>query len=199
MPTDADDGAALRELLLEEGDDFIEAAYLALLHRKPDARGGPAYLRALRNGTPKLAILYELHASDESRRIGAEVPGLIQAFTREGIGEAPGAARAAAAIRSAEQLLVIDDPDRFVTLAYRVLLKRPVDLDGLANCKTRMRDGIARTQILHELYSSGERQRLGTELSGLREAFRRDGLALADGTDGPGPVEPARPGIPSIL
>lgn len=193
MPTDSDDGTALRELLLEEGDDFIEAAYLALLHRKPDARGGPAYLRALRSGTPKLAILYELHSSDESRRIGAEVPGLVEAFAREGIGEAPGAARAAAAIRSAEQLLVIDDPDRFVTLAYRVLLKRPVDLDGLANCKARMRDGIARTRILHELYSSGERQRLGTELPGLREAFRRDGLALADGMDGPGPLQPVQP------
>lgn len=186
-------GTSLRELLMQEGDEFIEAAYFALLHRKPDARGGPAYLRALRSGTPKLAILYELHSSDEARRLGAEVPGLTEAFTREGMVDAAALARAAAAIQSAEQLLVIDDPDQFVRMAYPVLLKRPADPQGIAGYKARMCEGISRTQILHELYCSGERQRLGTELPGLREAFRRDGLALADGIDGPGPVEPVRP------
>lgn len=185
------DGAALHALLREEGDEFIEAAYLALLNRRPDAVGGPSYLRALRSGTPKLAVLYELYSSDESRRLGIEVLGLVQAFTRAGLGEDAGAARAAAAIQSAEQLLVIDDPDRFLKMAYRVLLKRPGDLEGVASYKERMRDGTTRTRILHELYSSDERARLGTELSGLREAFRREGLRLADG--GAPKAEPVQP------
>ena len=48
----------LQELLLENGEDFVEAAFMALLKRRPDANGGRIYLRALRNGTNKLQILY---------------------------------------------------------------------------------------------------------------------------------------------
>ncbi len=191
LATAGPDDGALRALLVEEGDEFIEAAYMALLGRRPDAVGGPSYLRALRGGTPKLAILYELYSSDESRRLGIEVPGLAAALAREGIGEDAGAARAAAAIQSAEQLLVIEDPDTFLKTAYRVLLKRPADLAGVASYKERMRDGTSRTRILHELFSSDERARLGSQLPGLREAFRREGLALADG--GAARAEPVRP------
>lgn len=181
VTTGTDDGAALRALLAEEGDEFIEAAYLALLNRTPDAVGGPGYLRALRSGTPKLAILYELYSSDESRRLGVELLGLVEAFARDGIGEEAGTARAAAAFQSAEQLLVIEDPDRFLKMAYRVLLKRPADMMGVSSYTERMREGTTRTRILHELYCSGERAQLGTELPGLREAFGREGLGLADG------------------
>lgn len=189
----AGDGTALRELLLEEGDDFVEAAYLALLNRRPDAHGGPEYLRALRDGRPKLAILYELYSSPESRRLGADVPGLVEAFAREGIGEAPGAARAAASIQSAEQLLVIEDPHQFIAMAYRVLLKRPADLEGIASYKTRMHEGFSRTRVLHDLFSSDERRRLGTELPGLRAAFRREGLGLPDEAGGAGAGELEQP------
>ena len=181
----------LRALLAEEGDEFIEAAYMALLNRRPDAMGGPGYLRALRSGTPKLAILWELYASSESRGMGIEMPGLLEAFSSEGIGEDPSAARAAAAIQSAEQLLVIDDPDSFLRMAYRVLLKRPADLAGVTSYKERMREGTTRTRILHELFSSDERARLGTGLPGLREAFGREGLSLADGAAATTPVQPA--------
>jgi hypothetical protein len=180
-PAEMDDGAPLRALLAEEGDEFIEAAYLALLNRGPDAVGGPSYLRALRGGSPKLAILYELYSSEESRRLGVELPGLTEAFASEGIGEEAGTARAAAALQSAEQLLVIEDPDRFLRMAYRVLLKRPADLAGIASYRERMREGTTRTRILHELYCSDERAQLGTELPGLREAFGREGLGLAEG------------------
>jgi hypothetical protein len=186
-----DDDGALRALLVEEGDEFIEAAYMALLGRRPDAVGGPSYLRALRGGTPKLAVLYELSSSVESRRLGIELPGLAAAVAGEGGGEEAGAARAAAAIQSAEQLLVIEDPDLFLKMAYRVLLKRPADLAGVASYKERMREGTSRTRILHELFSSDERARLGTQLPGLPEAFRREGLALANG--GAAEAEPVRP------
>lgn len=181
MAAAGDYGPDLRALLAEEGDEFIDAAYLALLNRTPDAVGGPGYLRALRGGSSKLAILYELYSSGESRRLVVELPGLAEAFAREGIGEQAGTARAAAAIRSAEQLLVIEDPDRFLKMAYRVLLKRPADLVGVASYTERMREGTTRTRILHELYGSDERARLGTELPGLREAFGREGLGLSDG------------------
>ena len=48
----------LQELLLEEGEDFVEAAFLALLKRRPDANGGRIYLRALRNGTRRLTTSF---------------------------------------------------------------------------------------------------------------------------------------------
>ena len=56
-------GIALNELLLEEGDEFVEAAYMALLKRRPDATGGRTYLRTLRNGTSKVQILHEIFAT----------------------------------------------------------------------------------------------------------------------------------------
>jgi hypothetical protein len=189
----ADDGMALRELLAEEGDDFIAAAYQALLNRRPDAMGGPGYLQALRDGTPKLAILYDLYSSEESRRLGAPMPGLQEAFAREGIGEAAGVIRAAAAIQSAEQLLIIEDPAQFIPLAYRVVLKRAADLEGIASYRTRMLEGVSRTRILYELYCSDERRRAGTQLPGLREAFRREGLVLADESDSASRVASVEP------
>ncbi len=190
-----EDNTALRQLLLEEDEDFIEAAYLALLKRRPDARGGAAYLRDLRNGTRKEEILYKLYTSDESRRIGADLPGLTQVFASHGMGDFSGAAARAAKILRAEQLLVIGDAEEFIALAYQVLLKRPADKEGAANRVARMKDGVAKTQILHELFTSPECRRLGTELPGLREAFRREGLDLpagADPSDGGDLLQPAK-------
>jgi transcriptional regulator len=108
------------------------------------------------------------------------VDGLLDGFAKEGIGESAGLARRAAGIRSAEELLVIEEPGEFISTAYRVLLRRPADVKGVANYKRRMLEGISRTRVLHELFHSQERQDLGTGLPGLREAFARDGLVAPE-------------------
>ena len=72
-------GIALNELLLEKGDEYIVAAYMALLKRRPDATGGRTYLRALRNGTSKVQILHKLFMSSECHRDEIDLPGLNDA------------------------------------------------------------------------------------------------------------------------
>ena len=130
----------LQELLLEDGEDFVDAAFHALLNRRPDANGGRAYLRALRSGTSRIQILYELSMSEECRRVGGEIAGLSDACAKEGIGESndnSSATRPAhiAHVTRAEQLLVLEDTDKFIEIAYWVLLKRAPDDEGIANCR----------------------------------------------------------------
>ena len=50
----------LQEILQEDEEEFVNAAFHALLRRRPDANGGRAYLRALRSGTSRIQILYDL-------------------------------------------------------------------------------------------------------------------------------------------
>ena len=175
----------LQELLLEDGEDFVDAAFHALLNRRPDANGGRAYLRALRNGTSKLQILYELSISDDCRRVGGQIPGLSDACANEGIGETNDKSFTAppahiAHLTRAEQLLVLEDTDKFIEIAYWVLLKRAPDDEGIANCRERFQAGASKVQVLYELFSSAECREIGFELPGLRDAFAREGLHVVD-------------------
>ena len=174
----------LNQLLLRDDDEFIEAAYLALLKRRPDVTGGPAYLRALRNGTNKLQILYEISMSYECLRAGGHIPELSDACAREGIGGMDSALPVLPAqmtqVMRAEQLLVIGDIDKFIDIAYRVLLKREPDEQGIANCQRRLSEGTSKTQILFELFTSPECRQISVEVPGLRDAFARNGLYIAD-------------------
>lgn len=177
--------ANLEELLLEDGEDFVEAAFLALLRRRPDANGGRIYLRALRNGTSKLQILSEIFSSDECKRAGGEIAGLEEACVREGIrvtgeGGASGPPACVTQITRAEQLLVLDDADRFIETAYWVLFKRAPDVKGTANCHTRLKEGASKLQILYELFTSAESREIGADLPGLRDAFAREGLQVVE-------------------
>lgn len=175
----------LQELLLEEGEDFVSAAFMALLKRRPDANGGRIYLRALRNGTSKLQILYEISTSPECRIVEGEIPGLSDACAEAGIGATSdkpdsGPPAHATQVTRAEQLLVLEDTDKFIEIAYWLLLKRAPDAEGIANCRGRLRDGANKAQILHELFTSPECRDIGVELPGLRDAFAREGLHVVD-------------------
>ena len=175
----------LQELLQEDGPEFVEAAFMALLKRPPDATGGRRYLRALQCGTNKLQILYEISSSSECRRAGGGVPGIFEACAQAGIGDAndkplvPPPAHVAKITR-AEELQIIDDIDKFVESAYWVLLKRAPDSAGMAGYKGRLQAGASKTQILFELFTSAECRKIGGELAGLRDAFLREGLHVAD-------------------
>ena len=175
----------LQELLLENGEEFIEAAFIALLRRRPDASGGRIYLRELRNGTSKLQILFEISMSAECRHAGGELPGLGDACTREGIGETSHKPpilppSEAMQITSAEQLLVLDDHNKLIEIAYWVLLKRAPDSGGIANCLDRLSGGASKLQLIYEIFTSPECRKIGVELPGLRDAFAREGLEVTD-------------------
>lgn len=67
-------------LLEREDDEFVTAAYLALLRRWPDPEGFAHYLRKLRGGAHKLDIVRQIRDSQEGKRVGAKLVGLDQAL-----------------------------------------------------------------------------------------------------------------------
>ena len=192
----------LDELLVEDGEEFVEAAYQALLKRRPDATGGRIYLRALRSGTSKLQVLYELSLSDDCIRAGGDIPGLQEAFAREGLGvkavelpviSAPGYVLR---ISRGEQLLLLTTTDEFIEATYWLLLKRAPDTDGIENYRARMQDGVSKEQILFEIFTSDECRDLRIELPGLRETLERAGIQVPeDVAVPPAPDLPAPPEV----
>jgi len=68
----------LSELLRFDDLEFIEVAYRALLRREPDLTGREGYLNALRGGsTSKVEILGSMRFSEEGRKCGVHVDGLL--------------------------------------------------------------------------------------------------------------------------
>ena len=166
----------MAELLLEENDEFVEAAYLALLKRRPDATGGRAYLQALHNGTSKLQILHELSISEDCKLDGGEIPGLGEALAQERNGLANSAPAEASQITNADQLLTIDGDKNFIGLAYWILLRRAPDPAGMASYHAKLQAGTSRVQFLYEIFTSPEGRLAGVKIEGLRERFAQGGL-----------------------
>jgi hypothetical protein len=72
---------SLTELLSLQNEDFVDAAYAAVLGRDPDKEGRAYYLARLRTGYSKLSVLFQLHGSGELS--GApRVLGLSRALIR---------------------------------------------------------------------------------------------------------------------
>jgi len=66
----------VKDLLRYNDREFIRAAYLAILRRPADEKGLDDYLRLLRAGREKAAILESLCDSLEGRRAGSTITGL---------------------------------------------------------------------------------------------------------------------------
>ena len=62
---------------------------------------------------------------------------------------------------------------KFIEVTYLTLLRRQPDEEGLNFYLGRLRDGVGKLQILHEICSSIERRDAGVELPGLREALSK--------------------------
>mgnify|MGYP000724622726 CR=1 FL=1 len=188
----------LDELLVEDGEEFVEAAYQALLKRRPDATGGRIYLRALRSGTSKLRVLYELSLSDDCIRAEGDIPGLHEAFAREGIGvkavELPVISAPGYVLRifRGEQLLLLTTTDEFIEATYWLLLKRAPDAGGVESYRARMQDGVSKEQILFEIFTSDECRGFGVDLPGLRDTLQRFGIQVPEAV-----VVPPTPDLPA--
>ncbi len=71
-----------------------------------------------------------------------------------------------------DELLGLQDR-AFVDCAYRTILKRPPDPQGLAHYLAHIRKGIPKTRILMQLRHSREGKRQALRLKGLDAAIRR--------------------------
>jgi FkbM family methyltransferase len=85
------DTAALTvdQLLMSYDEDFIQAAYRALLRRVPDPSGMNHYLGRIRAGTSRQDILLQLRLSSEGERVKAAVPGMEALLRRHRLIKTP--------------------------------------------------------------------------------------------------------------
>jgi Domain of unknown function (DUF4214) len=72
---------ALGDFLVLSDQDFVSAAYHAVLRRQADPNGAQHYLKLLREGSlGKVEVLGRLRYSPEGRRLKVRVKGLAPAF-----------------------------------------------------------------------------------------------------------------------
>lgn len=236
MPADESPITSVPRLLAPHDEEFIRAAYQAVLGRAPDPEGHAYYLGRLREGTHKLEILGQLRRSPEGRKFIPGVAGLDRAIRRHRRANLPligpvirgwtGAESNGAAAREIRALknelqasqaqnlqpsanTALDDEKAvpsdlaaqsalagqlealrvasadsyhiedfmhlydasFVRFAYRCILKREADPTGLQHYVNQVRQGISRTQIIHDLRHSKEGQEIGVKISGLSTSF----------------------------
>jgi glycogen(starch) synthase len=137
-------------------DDFIEAAYHAVLHRPPDVPGIALARQALENGTTRALFVRGLARSHIAVDLGIDtawVPDLMELSGNNHL----------------ERLQVawhLSDAE-FVACTYEILFGRAVDAPGLSGWLGRLRGGLPRARLVHELTVSSEGQRSGLETDWL--------------------------------
>lgn len=144
--------AALRKLLLLDGEVFLREAYKRILGRPIDNSGLQHYSERLSKGEKKLRILYDLATSSEGRARWALYPELgdfVNFLTRANGLLDP------ITLKDIVSLVALKN-DEFVQKAYRAFLKREVDADGLAAYQQALRSGCSKIRILHALAYSNE-------------------------------------------
>ena len=168
----------LKDVLAQDGAEFLGAAYLLMLGRPVDPEGFRNYDARLRSGASKLSILAELRASTEGQAYGANVPDplavLAQGGLEEGIGSMHGGLYPVAT--NIKELLALDDL-AFIDCAYKSLLKRAPDAIGLNNYLKLIRSGVAKMRVLSQLFFSAEGRKAAPSLRGLRRTMLQYWLA----------------------
>ena len=132
------------ELLEYDGKDFVDNVFYALLGRAPDLDASVFYLDRIRSGTTKKQVLVEIGASDEGRAYST-------VSSERGLHEE---ARLNPAASMAELLSYHDRS--FINCAYKTILGRYADPDGLAAYLAKLRDRTEKIQILAEIRLSHE-------------------------------------------
>jgi FkbM family methyltransferase len=173
--------AQIVDLLAKDGMVFVEAAYLAILRRRPDPQGATVYHSLLDKGTAKIQILRALVTSPEGAQRNAKLPGLAWRYQIYRLSRLPivGAligfvfrsitASNARSIHSIDELLALRG-EEFVREAYRVVLCREADDEGLKNYMSAMHAGKSKIQIISALKQSTEGRKVPGRLRRLRRA-----------------------------
>jgi len=119
-----------------------DLAFAILLGREPSPRERDEARRALAAGTPPGEFVARLLASTEFRlRLEAVRTGEESTGSRAAI---------------EQRLQAIGEPAAFVEAAYRIVLGREADPEGLAFYRARLEEGHTRTEFLRTLLTSDE-------------------------------------------
>jgi hypothetical protein len=153
-------------LMAREGSEFVKAAYLAVLGREADRTGHAYYKERLRTGHSKAAVLAELAASPEASRATGE------AVLEELAARAPRMSGKVAHVNDLTNLAGV----AFVRDAYRAVLGREADLEGMLRYLDVLQSGMSRSFVLQELANSPEAREKRVTLPGLAgfvDAYRK--------------------------
>ena len=175
------------ELVGLQGQEFVQAAYIMLLGRKPDAEGMDNCVAQMRNGAAKGEILEQLRESPEwhSRTANAkEILDVVRRFRASG---AVPSETSVALLESQEdqplsmvptikQLLTCDEQE-FVQLAFRVFLERRPDPKAFGTYLNHLAAGVTRMQLLADISISPEAINRARFVARIETAIRRHRLA----------------------
>lgn len=149
------DTAALRNLLLLDGELFLREAYRRIFGRPIDNSGLEHYSQRLSKGENKKRILYDLATSSEGQARQSShkyLTEFVEFLAREDVPQCP------IKLKDIKRLIALKD-EEFVQRAYWLLLRREADAAGLAAYQQALRNGISSIRILHSLAYSDEGRR----------------------------------------
>ena len=137
-----------------DGVDFVDAVYQGILRRKPDISGLNYYVEKLEHKElSKYQVVYEVGLSEEA----AYKDFIVVDCDKKKI-KAPN--------------LLQYDGERFIRLAYRWVLGRDADEEGLkANLEALQSGHTYKEIILHSLAKSEEAQTYKIHITGLQKAY----------------------------
>lgn len=144
-----------------EGIEFVDAVYQAILRRKPDMQGLNYYLGKLENKQmSKFEMVYEIGLSEEA----AYKDFIVVDCDKK--------------VMKASNILKYDG-QRFIQLAYRWVLGREADKEGMRSNLEALQNGFTYKEIiLHSLVKSEEAQNCQIKIKGLYKAYMIKKLKL---------------------
>jgi SAM-dependent methyltransferase len=152
-------------------ETFVDQCYWLLLNRVPDEEGKRNYLRFLRDGHSRDAVLSSFLSSDEFN-------GCYLFWQRYRKGPAEDA-------RLNEALATIGSDSEFVEQGYQWLLGRPADAEGKQWHLAQLAANAARTEVLRSLLRS-------PEFRTRYESLCRSADLVSHGGRAPGPADRAK-------
>lgn len=161
---------SVSNILAFYGRDFIDACYVHLLGRLPDAVAIVALEAQLKKGASRQSILIDVYRSGEARSLGVRVKGIKFLLLRERMSMRSGTSgdysRRERTLLPIEGLFRSGSAD-FLVHCYREILGRQPDRQGLAHYSERLAQGMARTRIIGDLAYSEEGKRRRVTVPGL--------------------------------
>ncbi|AXF19743.1 hypothetical protein CUJ89_03910 [Burkholderia pyrrocinia] len=159
----------------ESDERFLHRLFTHLLHREPDEAGLEHLLEQLQSGDSQLEVLLHIWASRERKLLGTQLAGIRRAkrllflsnlpvigprikskLGRSISGKKP--------IQFSATTLQQYEDEGFVRSAYRVILKREPDTQGLRDYLNQLRSGISKVKIIQDMRASREGHEAATVL-----------------------------------
>lgn len=164
-PLERDSNIFLRALFAKDDLRFLQAVYWLFLGREIDVDGLRHYLKKLRDGFGRSSVLQEIAGSGEAREKQRAIPAVLRDVVDRG-----------------GHPYILDELARledlaFIKLAYRTILRRDADEDGISNYSAALRDGRGRQAVLRAIRTSDEGRIVQADLSEIDRAIKQSPLS----------------------